>query len=215
MARSYRFAVTEEDIARGKIGDSFNCMVAEAIKRQHKGARHVEADLQTVRFSDKDGRHVFLTPHPVAQYIVRFDAGIVPEPFNFQLRLAVPALQRSVVTPGAKAVKAAENKVNRAEVTRRNAAAVIADPESSDAEVALAEKRIAAAEVAIQEGRQERAKLTEELRAKGERVTAQRVSTATRRAAPRVHKTSEREFGARLLRVNQQDGRTHTVSRDF
>lgn len=214
MAKRYSFDVTKQDIADAQNGDSFNCMVADTIKRQQPGASRVEVDLQTIRWSDKDGRHVFLTPYEVAGYIVAFDAGEEIHPFSFQLRNAVQALQRKALTPAAKAAHKADSKLHTARTKLRKAERVMAAPESSPAEVALAEERIVEAEEAIEEARVEREEAVAMGKAAGEKTSKERVSTATRMASPRVVKTKNRLYGARQLRVNQQDGRTHTVSRD-
>lgn len=214
MARSYSFDVTEQDIADSAQNDSFSCMVAETIKREVPGASHVEVDLQTIRWTDKDGRHVFLTPYAAAGYIVAFDAGEEIEPFSFTLRNAVKGMQRKALTPTAKAIHKVDSKVAHARRAARKAETVIANEGASEAERAVAKERIEAAEAEVAELRRERAKLVAEGKAKGEKTAKERVSETTRPSSPRVIKTRERKYGARQLRVNQEDGRTHTVSRD-
>jgi hypothetical protein len=214
MAKQYTFGVTKQDIADALEGDSFNCMVAETIKRQQPGASHVEVDLQTIRWSDKEGRHVFLTPYEVAGYIVAFDAGEEIHPFEFRLRNAVQALQRKALTPAAKAANKADSKLAHARRKLRKAENVIQAPQSSPAEIALAEERAEEAEQTIAEAKRERAEVVANGKAEGMKTSKERTSEATRMAAPRVIKTKKRVYGARHLRVNQVEGRTHTVSRD-
>ena len=98
------------------------CIVAQAIARQIPNARRIEVDIQTIRWSDENGRHVFLTPYAAAGYVVAFDAGEDLHPFRFQLRDSVPSVQkRAVTTPRRRpAKKSRERKHNeRRKLARR------------------------------------------------------------------------------------------------
>lgn len=80
--------VTQGDIDNAMRENSHSCMIAEAIKRQVKGAKSVAVDIATIRWTDtiKNRRIVCLTP-PIAQDgLSRFDLGVKPRPFSFALR---------------------------------------------------------------------------------------------------------------------------------
>lgn len=80
-----RVQVTAEDIQTGVQSASGYCMVAEAIKREVPWARRVSVDLQTIRVSDpeKGIRMAFLTPLGVQRALIKYDQGVVPDPFRF------------------------------------------------------------------------------------------------------------------------------------
>src|SRR5215469_1218113 len=115
-----RIHVTEEDLekaARNREGlppgrgNSATCAVAVAIARQVPGAHRIDVDLRTIRWTDADGRKVFLTPYKVADYVIAYDAGKELQPFSFMPRERVEALQRQAVTAPAKAREKARTKV--------------------------------------------------------------------------------------------------------
>ena len=84
-----RVQVTEDDIMAGIRQSSVNCMVARALKRAHPEAERVMVDIQTIRFTDADGkRRLWLTPFPTQDLIVAFDAGEFSKlhPVVFQLQ---------------------------------------------------------------------------------------------------------------------------------
>lgn len=80
--------VTQEDIDTAMRQNSHSCMIADAIKRQVKGAKAVSVDLATIRWTDtiKNRRIVCLTPPPAQDGLVRFDLGLNPKPFSFAVR---------------------------------------------------------------------------------------------------------------------------------
>lgn len=205
--------VTSADIKKSRInggeGDSFICMVSTAIARQLPNASKIEVDLQTVRWSDEDGRHVFLTPYEVAGYVVAFDAGEEIHPFRFTLRNPVPALQKKAKTPAAKRVKAATSKVWNEQERQRKAEEVLASPTTAAEQKAKAEVIVAEAPARIEKARADLVETREEAKASGERHSVERVSEATRLAPPKVYKTKRRTYGQRVLRVNQAEGRKH------
>jgi hypothetical protein len=205
----FNFQVTEKDIEKAHVGDSYQCVVAQAVARQLPNAHHIDVDLQTIRWSDEDGRHVFLTPYEVAGYIVAFDAGEELHPFNFHLRNAVPAMQKKAKTRGAKAVKASRSKVSNEQRRQKDAEAVLADPSSPPEKVAAAYEVIAQAPGRLEQAKANHEDVKAAYKASGEVMSEQRVSETTRRAAPRVFKTKSRAYGQRILRVNQAEGRKH------
>lgn len=80
--------VTQDDIDGAMRQNSHSCMIADAIKRQVKGAKNVSVDLATIRWTDtiKNRRIVCLTPPACQDGLCRFDLGINPKPFRFNLR---------------------------------------------------------------------------------------------------------------------------------
>jgi hypothetical protein len=80
--------VTQDHIDNALASDSGYCMIAEAVKMAVPGADRVTVDLATVRFTDpvKGMRYVYLTPASCTHALVRWDEGVVPEPWNFELR---------------------------------------------------------------------------------------------------------------------------------
>lgn len=210
MARSrFSFEVTAADIEKARVNDSYRCVVAQAIARDMPDAHHIDVDLQTIRWSDEDGRHVFLTPYEVAGYIVAFDAGDELHPFAFQVRDAVPSVQKRTKTDAAKAARKAANKAQKERDRVKAAEAVVADPTAPAAKVAAAKVKVAEGPARIAEAEQANDDIRAAYKAAGETVSEQRVSETTRKAPPRVFKTKKRAYGHRVLRVNQGEGRKH------
>jgi len=216
MAQKHRsrfnFDVTAQDIEKAHVNDSFNCVVAQAIARTIPAARKIEVDLQTIRWSDENGRHVFLTPYSVAGYVVAFDAGDELHPFRFMVRDAVPTVQKRAKTEAARAAVKTRSKATRERKRLEDAQAVLDDPTAPPEKVAAAQvrakeapTRIAAAETAHEE-------LKAAYKAAGESISQERITETTRRV-PTIGKKKRREYGQRVLRVNQAEDRTHYVSR--
>jgi hypothetical protein len=87
MARkTYKIEVTPLDIEKAIQNDSYQCMVAQAVRRTIPEATRIMVDMRTIRFSLEGCRLQYLTPTDVAQYVVDFDAGDAIEPFKFGLR---------------------------------------------------------------------------------------------------------------------------------
>jgi hypothetical protein len=87
MPPRFTVKVTEEDIDRAIRSDSYNCVVAQAVARAIPNAHHIEVDTQLIRFTHGTGeRYGYLTPYSVQGYVVAFDAGDPIRPFEFQLR---------------------------------------------------------------------------------------------------------------------------------
>jgi hypothetical protein len=66
-------------------------MTALAIQKAIPDARHICVDLQTIRWTRKGLRYVFLTPHVAQDNIIRFDQGQRDQiqPFTLRMRPAV------------------------------------------------------------------------------------------------------------------------------
>lgn len=84
--RRFNVAVSAADIESGIPENSSVCAVAQAVARTIPEATRVKVDAQAIRFTHDETRYVYLTPDPVYQYIVAFDAGDPIEPFRFQIR---------------------------------------------------------------------------------------------------------------------------------
>lgn len=214
MARSrFNFEVTSEDIEKAHVNDSYRCVVAQAIARDMPHAHHIDVDLQTIRWSDEDGRHVFLTPYEVAGYIVAFDAGDELHPFAFQLRDAVPSVQKRAKKEAAKQVRKASRKVQSERDRVKAAEAVVADPDAPAEKVAAAKVKVAEGPARIAEAKQANEDVRAAYKQAGETYSEERVSEATRPAPPKVFKTKKRAYGHRVLRVNQAEDRKHYAGR--
>lgn len=206
---SVTITVTAEDIEKAAVGDSYRCVIAQAIARHITNARKIEVDVQTIRWSDEDGRHVFLTPYSAAGYVIAFDAGEEIHPFRFRLRDAVPSVQKRALSEPAKAAKKSRDTIRSERSKLAKAQAVLADPAAPPDKVAQAQERVKAAPAKIEEAETTHEDLKAAYKAAGESIAEERVSETTRRATPRLHKRSRRAYGHRLLRVNQAEGRKH------
>jgi hypothetical protein len=84
-----KIEVKEKEIKEGIVKHSGHCMVAEAIKAAVPKFTNISVDTQTIRVSDpeKGVRYIYLTPPKVADYVLDFDEGIEPAPFNFQVSM--------------------------------------------------------------------------------------------------------------------------------
>ena len=67
--------VTQEHIDASMARSSSHCMTALAIQKAIPDARHICVDLQTIRWTRKGLRYVFLTPHVAQDKIIAFDQG--------------------------------------------------------------------------------------------------------------------------------------------
>jgi hypothetical protein len=205
----FNIDVTATDIAKAHVGDSYQCVVAQAIARQIPNARKIEVDLQTIRWSDDDGRHVFLTPYSAAGYVVAFDAGEELHPFRFHLRDAVPSVQKRAVSEAAQAAKKSRNKIKSEREKLERAETILADPDAPADKVAIAEERVKNGPERVAAAKAAHDDLKAAYKATGESTGEERITETTRRAAPKVYKTKRREYGHRVLRVNQAEDRKH------
>jgi hypothetical protein len=150
--------------------------------------------MQTLRWSDADGRHVYLTPDQVAAYVLSFDDGQEIEPFAFSLvesrRVPVRAIKD---TPAKRARGNARRKVERAEAA---VARIEADPDATPAAVKTARVRVTAA-------REEADTVVRVTAGQPGRELAP-VQPGERARPPLGGQSKRRVYGGRLLRVNQQ-----------
>ena len=82
--------VTQEHIDASLARNSSHCMTALAIQKAIPDARHICVDLQTIRWTRKGLRYVFLTPHVAQDRIIAFDQGerAAIQPFTLRMRPA-------------------------------------------------------------------------------------------------------------------------------
>jgi hypothetical protein len=84
--KNRQITVEQKHIDLGLPDSSAMCMIAEAVKDQVPGCTKVHVDMQTVRWTGKDGiRRTYLTPAVAQSALVRFDAGDDVKPFTFRL----------------------------------------------------------------------------------------------------------------------------------
>ena len=86
-----RVHVSDRNIDESIRGDSHHCMIADAIKDAHPTAQFIQADVQSIRFSDPSTgkRYTYLTPPTAQAALWQFEAGIRVKPFAFTLRTPV------------------------------------------------------------------------------------------------------------------------------
>jgi hypothetical protein len=213
MARKrWDIEVTAEDLELGEMRDSNRCAVKLAVERQISGAKRVEIDLQTVRFSKDGERHVYLTPWQVAEYVIAFDAGDKDklEPFAFQLRAPVEIgskVRRKAFTEEGKQIEAARTRVRKAQAKKERAIEALKDPDSTPVEKAQAQEVLATIDATIAERERDYEQVRAEMKEAGKPRT--KTIDPERPRAPRRSKTRTRNFGMRALRVNQAEGRVH------
>jgi hypothetical protein len=188
--------VTADDVAQALKKASGKCAVAVALARTLPNAHHIEVDIQTVRWSDETGRHVYLTPWAVQGYIVAFDGGDEIHPFRFRLDDAhhrVEVRQRPR-TAAAKAKDAAANRVKTAQkrAAKVEKAAAVDQATPTQVEQAKAQLDEAGAELAGVKAAYA-----------GQPWLEANKSDATRRPPP-MARTGRRAYGQRVLRINQQ-----------
>ncbi len=172
-------SVTEKDIEKAKRGDSYKCVVMQAIARTFPDAHHIDVDTQTIRFTDRHERKCFLTPYAVQGYVIAFDAGDPIEPFTFQLRKPVPVRQPKLTDAGKKRLSATNRARTRARKARQHDASA-PDPRAA----AQAAYKVAKADYP---------------------GPGTETDPGKRLAPPRVFKTKHRTYGHRVLRINQED----------
>ena len=205
----FNVEVTAQDIEKAHVNDSYKCVVAQAVARQIPNARKIEVDIQTIRWSDENGRHVFLTPYSVAGYIVAFDAGDELHPFRFQLRDPIQAAQKRANSEAARAAKQSRDNLRQERDRLKNAETVLADPAAPPDKVAAAQVRVKEAPAKIEAAQVAHEDLKAAYKAAGESIAEERITDTAREAPPKVFKTKRREYGHRVLRVNQAEDRKH------
>jgi hypothetical protein len=197
--------VTQRDIDRALRKNSSKCVVATAIAGSVEGARRVSIDMQTVRFTVGDERFVYLTPPAAAGYVVAFDAGEPIHPFAFRLsedhRVSVRSDRHTDASKErARARGAAKAAAAKAEKARA-AAAATDDP----LDRALAERAEEQAEAAAQADIETKERLDGQPHVEPDLTPDPDTGKRKRKPPPLAHKTVAREYGYRVLRINQAD----------
>jgi hypothetical protein len=130
-APRFDVTITTALIVQSEKRDSSHCMIADGVKLARPKARFVSVDIQTIRFSEKGKRYVYLTPRRAQVALVRFDQGLPTEAFKFQLRngqstsshtpkKTVRAHLRKPRAPGAVPDKIGGRTPPRVPITRRS-----------------------------------------------------------------------------------------------
>lgn len=204
MPREFTVDVTQEDIDAARRKDSMRCVVAQAIARTFPKAARISVDIHSIRFTDGAKRYTYLTPPAVERYIVAFDAGDEIHPFRFRLR----SDQRLIVTrqKHTDAQRRIDNARQKERTARRAAAKIEQDPEASDARRTLAQERVTIAEAnrrIVEAETAQEPKSRIETHSDVPAAERARIKPRTRRQT--VHGRNSREYGHRLMRINQPD----------
>lgn len=121
MNTEMEIEVTQQDCDDGCRGTERYCVVATAIARLKPDANRIEVNVNTIRFSIKEGnktlRLAYRTPAAVQSYIRAFDAGEVAKPMKFTL--TKPQTAEKLPTPKLKA-KTASFKPQASAKSRRS-----------------------------------------------------------------------------------------------
>jgi hypothetical protein len=115
-----RIDVIQEDIDHAIPKNSGLCMVAQGVYRAVPSAIHVFIDLQTIRWTDRNKglRYIYLTPRLVQIALYKWDWGIKPKPFSFQLRGAqIVSAQITKIGPDGKKSQPRAHKLGRAKLS--------------------------------------------------------------------------------------------------
>jgi hypothetical protein len=202
MGYQIKVDVTQEDIDTALRKNSSRCVVATAIARTVPKAMSVTVDVHSIRFTEGGRRYTYLTPHPVMDYIVAFDAGDTLHPFTFRLRTDQRLVQqRTRKTPVGKAVDAAGAKVRDRKAKLEKVAAA---PDATPAEIEVAADRYAEALAARDQVAAAHADVP---RNETESITD--VPPEQVKPVPQGRSTvfyrNRRVYGQRQMRVNQHD----------
>ena len=214
MAKQYRVNVLEEDFENGIRRDSNHCAVKEAVERSIPGAKRVEVDLQTIRFSIDGERHVFLTPWQVSEYVIAFDAGDDEglHPFAFVLRPSQQVgskVRREAFTESGQEVDRARNRVRKAKAKRAQALEMTASEDATPSEKAHAEATLATIDEEIEQREQDYKQVRAEAKASGK--PQRRTVDADAPKPPRLAKGSDAKV--RDAAVPRQPGRRPSALR--
>jgi hypothetical protein len=194
-------SVTEEDIAKAHRGDSFSCVVVQAIARMVPLAHHIEVDSQTIRWTEGDERYLWLTPLATQDYVIAFDAGEEISPFKSQLTRRLP-IRRQERTEAGVALDNARGAVKRAQQTKERVERAAEREEATPKQVRAAAAKVAKAERMLSETK---------VAHHGERQTVRKPGPGTTRAPRRViTKERVRSYGQRALRINWPENEDHT-----
>lgn len=210
----FEVSVTAADIDRAFRSNSAECVVAQAIARTLPDACRIEVDTQTIRFTMGQERYAYLTPYSVTGYVIGFDAGDTIQPFRFRLyedqrvpirsRRRTPEgraaqLARETAREAKKRAKAAQQKLEAVLDETQGAFTDPSLPPPTPAQVAAVKAEVRAADAAAKAATQQ-----------ADAVKAAHADSPTweprspGRDVPRVFKTKRREYGNRVLRINQQ-----------
>lgn len=199
--------VTQADIDKAIVKHSARCVVATAIARSIPEAKRIAVDVQAIRFSTTDGqRHTYLTPPTVAGYVVAFDAGEDIHPFRFTLRSDQHMLTRTAMGPRTTAGKEIDRAAKSVVAATKSATRAQAKVVKLKAEKAPT-AQIQRAET-VAHGKREVVAEREEARNsvmaayKGQ-ARFNKQDTSLPPAIPKVFKRKERQYGMRMLRINQ------------
>jgi hypothetical protein len=177
--------------------------------------------MQTVRFTVDGERRVYLTPPAAVGYVVAFDAGDPIHPFAFRLsenhRVSVrqdkPSPAAHERTRTNRAVAAAKERRERAQL-KLDAVTAESDPDPID---------VAAAEALAKKAARDVAKATKVNNETKERLAGEPYiepdmtpdpDTGERRRKPpaRAFRTNAREYGHRVLRINQDKPTSENIA---
>jgi len=202
MGYQTKVDVTQEDIDTALRKNSSRCVVATAIARTVPKATNVTVDVHSIRFTEGGRRYTYLTPHPVMDYIVAFDAGDVLHPFTFRLRTDQRLVQqRRRKTPAGKALDTAATTAARRKAKLEQ---VAASPDATPAEVEVAADRYAAALAARDQATAEHAGVPHNETESITDVPPEQVKPVPRGRST-VFYRNHRSYGQRQMRVNQHD----------
>ena len=105
-------SVTKRAIDQGIRSDAAYCVVAEALRQVlPPETRNISVDMGSIRWTDpvKNIRYAYICPRVCQIALVRFDRGVRPEPFTFNLRQAAH-LSRGKVRPSPAQIETAALK---------------------------------------------------------------------------------------------------------
>ena len=199
--KRFKVEVTEEDISKAQRNDSYKCVVAQAIARTVPDATRIEVDTQAIRFTRAESgeRYLYLTPPTVIGYVVAFDAGEEPAPFQFWIDAPMQIGRRVRTEAGRAADKARKTE------QRRKAPAPVAPsqkpaPRGATQPVSITPPSV----IQSEEEKQELVKQAyEAAKAKHSDKSLSKSDGGGRKENPRVYKTGKRVYGSRILRVNR------------
>lgn len=101
-----KIKIDRAHIANAIKRDARNCMIVQSIREKFPDVRWVQADAQTIRWTDRkeEKRYKYLTPRPAQRALYRFDEGLRVEPFIIELSSPIvrpihPSTRRAVEKP--------------------------------------------------------------------------------------------------------------------
>jgi hypothetical protein len=158
----------------------------------------IETDVQTIRFTVDGERRVYVTPYAVSGYVIAFDRGDDIQPFTFRLN------ENKRVGAKRKVKTEAGRAIERATVAKKRKEQLVETLEAGLAKGSTlpppkpAERK--AAKRAVVDAAADLASITAAYEGAAKRVT---LPGGERKAPPRVYRTGRREYGNRVLAINQ------------